>query len=427
MTDALQIVLENVNEDPTVRFFALVIAGIFLAAFLFGFLARVGPEFVHNRLHRFVQAAPGLMTTFGVLGTFWGIFIGLREFDVTNIDASVPLLLEGLKVAFVTSVLGMGAGALFRLIEHSGRAIFGGYPATDDTDDPLAQLIAIRDELQKQTGALVGDNDGSILTTLKTGRVETLDGFKSQNEIIQHGFDAQILAFTEFAEHMKENTSKALIEALEEVIRDFNVKLTEQFGENFKQLNEAVGSLVQWQDNYRQHVESLEQQIALAVEGIEKSRDSIVIIAEKAERIPPMVEGLETASAKALEQIAAQHGLLEAIASIRPKAEDVIPKIEANIVAMTEGMKEATERQQKALDETISSMSAGLHTAYEETQSAINGSFRLFDEQMQQELTRVLSEMGSKLASLSEKFVSDYTPLTRQLQRIVEIANGVRT
>jgi len=40
---------------------------------------------------------------------------------------------------------------------------------------------------------------------------------------------------------MAENNSKALIEALQEVIRDFNAKINEQFGENFKQLNEAVG------------------------------------------------------------------------------------------------------------------------------------------------------------------------------------------
>ena len=39
-----------------------------------------------------------------------------------------------------------------------------------------------------------------------------------------------------------------LIEALKEVIRDFNKNLNEQFGENFKQLNEAVERTVVWQE-----------------------------------------------------------------------------------------------------------------------------------------------------------------------------------
>ena len=44
----------------------------------------------------------------GVLGTFLGIFIGLFNFDTTDIGKSVPLLLDGLKLAFATSIMGMG-------------------------------------------------------------------------------------------------------------------------------------------------------------------------------------------------------------------------------------------------------------------------------------------------------------------------------
>ena len=36
----------------------------------------------------------------GVLGTFVGIFIGLQDFNVNEIENSVPFLLEGLKTAF---------------------------------------------------------------------------------------------------------------------------------------------------------------------------------------------------------------------------------------------------------------------------------------------------------------------------------------
>jgi hypothetical protein len=40
-------------------------------------------------------------------------------------------------------------------------------------------------------------------------------------------------------------------------------------------------------------------------------------------------------------------------------------------------------------------------------------------------LNTSLESLGNQLASVSEKFVSDYTPLTRELQKVVEIAKRV--
>ncbi|MEN8219906.1 MAG: DUF1566 domain-containing protein [Pseudomonadota bacterium] len=49
-----------------------------------------------------------IIVSMGMLGTFIGIAIGLWEFDTQNIVGSMPILLEGLKLAFITSIVGMG-------------------------------------------------------------------------------------------------------------------------------------------------------------------------------------------------------------------------------------------------------------------------------------------------------------------------------
>ena len=69
-----------------------------------------------------------------------------------------------------------------------------------------------------------------------------------------------------------ENNTKALVEAIREVIGDFNTKLNEQFGENFKELNHAVGDLVSWQDNYKETVEKSYEQFQIATTAIETSK-----------------------------------------------------------------------------------------------------------------------------------------------------------
>ena len=52
-----------------------------------------------------------------------------------------------------------------------------------------------------------------------------------------------------------------IIYALEEVVKDFNKNLTEQFGDNFKQLNEAVKNMIVWQNNYKSHIKESEESI----------------------------------------------------------------------------------------------------------------------------------------------------------------------
>ena len=56
---------------------------------------------------RTIDQFPGLLSTLGVLGTFWGITTGLYGFNPSDLNQSIPILLEGLKTAFYTSLLGM--------------------------------------------------------------------------------------------------------------------------------------------------------------------------------------------------------------------------------------------------------------------------------------------------------------------------------
>ena len=60
--------------------------------------------------------------------------------------------------------------------------------------------------------------------------------------------------------------------------------------------------------------------------------------------------------------------------------------------------------------------------AWKKTEEAINGQMAALDEQMQQELSRSLEVMGRNLASISEKFVTDYTPLTDRLRDLVAMS-----
>lgn len=76
-----------------------------------------------------VYFAPTLLTALGVLGTFWGIYSGLKGVNLDAIQETETLLktstelLAGMKVAFSTSLWGLGSSSVFMLFLAVGGAV----------------------------------------------------------------------------------------------------------------------------------------------------------------------------------------------------------------------------------------------------------------------------------------------------------------
>lgn len=86
-----------------------------------------------------------------------------------------------------------------------------------------------------------------------------------------------------------------VIYALEEVVKDFNKNLTEQFGDNFKQLNEAVKNMILWQDNYKSHIKESEESISHIIKELKH-----ISLAKESEQanIQKLIDNLTSSSDK---------------------------------------------------------------------------------------------------------------------------------
>ena len=103
--------VSNASEEllETLNLVTLVGAGLILVAVIAAFVyvrsVRANDELKSKK--RWIGQIPSMISTLGVLGTFIGITIGLYYFQTKDLDNSIPLLLEGLKTAFMTSLAGM--------------------------------------------------------------------------------------------------------------------------------------------------------------------------------------------------------------------------------------------------------------------------------------------------------------------------------
>lgn len=470
--ESLEKILTGLWADPIAYTF-LVIIMVWLAISV---LNLNGESSLQRRI---ISITPTSLTTLGLLGTFMGILIGLAGFDVDDIDGSVPKLLDGMKIAFGTSVAGIISAISFKLVaavftkenienrEVTPSDIYNVLKkiSEDTTENGKASIKAL-DELRT---VISSDKDTSLLTQVQKLRTTVDDG---QKELIKE--------FKDFAEHMVENNQKAIIEALENVIKDFNEKLTEQFGENFKQLNEAVEKLVEWQDRYKEILEEYDAKISQTVEGLENSERALISVRESSEKIPEAVGKLNPVTTLLIEQLEVLSESLEAVKTLREKTDNAFPEIEENLsritndfsnsvsqmletsskslsdnqnayqeleqgyAAMLENSNQARENFSNAISQTgeqltkiateqfekhsqlidvaAQSSNEQINKAWSDSSEKMNAQFEEFDRQLQQELTRAMEQLGQNFASISEKFVSDYTPLTEKLRDLVSMS-----
>ncbi len=285
-----------------------------------------------------------VLISLGILGTFVGIAYGLWNFNVEDIDTSVPQLLAGMKTAFLTSVTGMAASLILKLLL---KMIFVFTRKTDDAapaellNQTLNKILhaiqgnsdkTLTQQIQELQTALIGDGEKSLTTEMTKLRTDFNDNHK-----------ALIREFQNFAEEVSKNSVDAIVEALEKVIRDFNEKINEQFGENFKQLNAAVKELVAWQDKYREHVEVLTQQFEHAQTGIETTKNAIQDIQKSSEAIPESMEKLNDVLNIAKSQTDELNQHLKAFEELKQNAVEAIPVIRDELQQTIEGWQSKVE------------------------------------------------------------------------------------
>lgn len=416
--------------------FSWVIIAIFIIA-LIGLIINSNNKILSS----IVSIAPNILTSIGILGTFFGIFIGLLDFDINAINRSVPTLLEGLKVAFGTSILGLFGAVTLKLIKVLCSMLYGNVQSDNDPAEKFLEYMARMTEAteanRKSTEegfenlrqALSGDEDKSVAGQLQRLRA----GVSDIEAATRSGFENQIKAFDAFAEHMSKAFSEAIIDELRDVIREFNEKISEQFGDNFKQLNQAVGHLLTWQENYKTHIENLENRYENIATNLEAFQDHLASISEGMSDIPNSVEALGNGVETLNEQLYQLHEGLASVAEMREKAEDAIPQIIEKIDGIIGDIQTSTSNIEIAVANSVELTNASLEEQkanhekmLKEMTEVLTKAVTTLDEEMQKEIGQVVQAMAEQLGGVTQKFVEDYTPLLEQSRRIVEMAENAK-
>lgn len=447
--------IRGVDPSHITDVFLVLLVALFLLAYWFK----------RNHTHVvFTAYAPTLLTSLGILGTFVGIISGLLDFDTNDIDGSIGPLLEGLKTAFISSIAGMFLSILYKAGVSFGVLIL---PVTrveeDDDVDSLAFYKVMQQQVENLSDlkrAIAGEDESSLMGVLKLQRSDANDHFKtliqsndqakSSLEDLSKNTEERAIKFDQFSERLwkemsdfgdllSKSATQQVIEALNQVIQDFNNQLTEQFGENFKELNAAVLELVKWQENYKHQLSDMSEKYALGVEAIAKTEESVTSISTEAKTIPIAMDSLKSVLEVNQHQIDELDKHLVAFSDIRDRAVEAVPEIREQIDGAIAGAREANETLAAGMLESanemhkvlatgteefgnnVATINAGLTTAADETANnsiAIREQFATALEDINNHMRNLLDDLQKEGASLNDSFAGASSVLKEETTRI---------
>lgn len=418
--------LESLLRNLDLQFVNAFILSIMTFVCLFGFL------FTKKDTQKdFVNYVPTLLTTLGIFGTFLGIVLGLLNFNQNNIEASIPLLLAGLKTAFITSLFGIFTSILFKTLS-SFSFLRPKQQDSNEVSEVSAEAIfsTMRQQVQETKllrEALVGNEESTLFGQLKILRSDINDHAKlslvtikeqatNQSRDFEKFSEKLWLKLQDFADTLSKSATEQVIEALKKVIEDFNNNLTDQFGENFKELNNAVHKLVEWQANYKLQLEDMNKQYAQGIASLSMTEQSVANISEQSKVIPETMTDLKKIMEVNQHQLSELESHLNAFKDMRDKAVEAVPEIRKQVEATVNDISSAVISANEHYKNLLTESDKYIQTHVKTSEALI--------EKFAIETEKGINSIGSTLKISSESISEEIELASREFNNKVERING---
>ena len=175
---------------------------------------------------------PGVMTGLGILGTFVGLSFGLQNFNTGNteeIEASIAPLMNGIKVAFHTSIYGM----LFSLVFN--------YVYKETLEDAYIAVDEFLKVFDNYVDSNASDNNDIVVQMLLQKMPETI------GESIANVLSPAVDRMNETLENLTNNMASNQLQGLSEIVDHFVDAMDTSMGDSFKALGETIDKTIEMQ------------------------------------------------------------------------------------------------------------------------------------------------------------------------------------
>ncbi len=331
-----------------------------------------------------LDAASGILVGLGLMGTFLGLTIGIANFDSSNsenIQKSIQTLLNGMYIAFLTSLVGMGTSILNTGFDKHWRnnlqskikeftdsldAIFyvddmellhyrqhGLMEFTDENGNKASISSAIGhilEESKSQTAALSSFNT-DLSTMLNNSLGEQIDqklGPK-MNAVIEH-IDKLAETVVSPANDMMEKVATELKDSMALIVNEFKQKVSDTATQQLDSISQSLSSATKAIDVLPENVTNAINSMQEAIANVEKSMLSLTedIMSKQAD-LMALQESTTKESAQLIENLKAGIDRLETVNGNYTDTIADLKKVQGHVEKSLDYVKDITENMQKAV------------------------------------------------------------------------------
>lgn len=424
------------------------------------------------------ESIPQIFPTIGILGTFIGIAYGLFNFDVNNIEKSIPALLNGLKTAFIASIFGIVFSIIFakftafrmranekgkfsdetialnKLIELMGdlkNNFTDNFIYTNENNNQIKPANVFRDiykELTKQSNALQTFSSDLALT-ISAGFEQILnnpaEGVVAELKLVKAEIESLGNKLKDPATDMTQSIVKELQQSMGKMIEEFKTSMSgdtkNEMEHLAKLLGQAGGSLTDFPtklqnmtDNLKENFRGLQDIVQqISQQTLSQSQDSTNSMKKQVE---DMSEILRT---KVGDLQAGQQSLLTEQSKNLQVSENLLSAFNTSIenmnllsVGVTQSITKLNEAQ-AALTGTISNF----RNASQEINSSSNKfgesqiTFSRYSNEFLQNNSNTIDEIQKSLIKakdVSADYAQKFEIIEKGLQNIFfQIDNGLKS
>ena len=235
-------------------------------------LGTIAPLYKAN-LHMW-QAYPGIFTSLGILGTFWGLSNSVADFnsaDASAIRASIESLLSGMGTAFLTSLCGMAAALLYTLFEKW---------AVNSLSKDLDSLCQ---RLDNQTYISPDKHLENSLEAIST-QISSIDSSFKKN--IEEVFNTKIVPMMEDLTQKLENPAQTVVDSLvkefQRICDNFAGTLTESVNNKMEELLQQMIVASESMNKLPAVINNISEQMKQAYDGVVKEIEESIQLHRKA-------------------------------------------------------------------------------------------------------------------------------------------------
>lgn len=250
--------------------------------------------------HRgFIEMIPSLVSTLGVLGTFAGITLGLLFFETKDLSQSIPLLLDGLKTAFFTSLAGMiGSMILSSKVNKLYDKKTGGI--SDSAEAASIVVKALNDfQEQSQNQSIVQTNfynSVQVLVKSMNDNISTLVKNGNTMNVAINNLSLDVTAIKESQQSIEGKTDSMLqsVGNIEEVGKE-SIKKASERDYKLGEILDHSEALVSGQSEIGEHVAKFGDKLHSEIVEIEdKMNDTNKLLTEKFDEFSELLKKSNT-------------------------------------------------------------------------------------------------------------------------------------